>query len=50
VKGERGICGLPLRHRFAIIRGMTWQEFVAIALLGVLAAVVIFILYNGITL
>jgi hypothetical protein len=29
---------------------MKWSEFIAIALLGVLAAVVIFILYNGITL
>jgi hypothetical protein len=28
---------------------MTWQEFVAIALLGVLAAVVILIIYSGIT-
>jgi hypothetical protein len=29
---------------------MKWPEFVAIVLLGVLAAAVIFILYNGITL
>ena len=29
---------------------MNWQEFVAILFLGFLAAIVIFILYNGITL
>jgi hypothetical protein len=37
-------------HYFAILHGMKWSEFIAIALLGILAAVVIFIIYNGITL
>jgi hypothetical protein len=39
-----GLCGRLCYHP-----GMTWQEFVAIALLGVLAAVVILIIYSGIT-
>ena len=29
---------------------MEWEEFVALLLLGILAGLVVFILYNGITL